>query len=392
MKNSLKNSLVLIAAVCFAAIGFVGAKTNAQTKKPAAKPTPKPTAKKSPDAKAKPVSKSAEKSKTMQTSGKTTAQKNQSKSPAKSKSATAPQPAPISKAAIGEQIIVVAAPSKIRREPKANSTQIAVAKIGKTFAVGGRNGDWYRVEYASGKSGWISGALIKNYKAGDRDKIYADIANRYFKQKTIDVGTAAEVLEFLRTAQTLIGGDDGQAELNLKRLRVLSLALKSIPAAKSDEPPYKNFLKTNEKEIVYSDPGGQWFVRSEILWDLRERFAKLPIAEEIAWDAAQNPIPGECEGYVNCYLYQIRATDGEYLSFYPNGRRAKEALKNLTDYLEPLAAELKKNAGSAPPSDISDRAEFNRFLTELRAIVSKMSDLDKEKSLRLIKQIGDDYR
>ena len=373
MKNLFKNSFVIVAVICFAAVGFVGSQINAQTKKPA-KPTPKPTAKQTPDAKAKTNSKSTEKSKT-------TAQKD------KSKTIT-----PVSKATVGEQIIVIAAASRIRQQPKTNSTQVGSVKIGKTFAVAERNGDWYRVEYASGKSGWISDALVKSYKASDRDKIYADIANRYFRQKTIDVATAAEVLEFLRTAQALVGSDDAKAEMNLKRLRVLSLALKSIPAAKSDESPYDNFLKANDKEIVYSEPGGQWFVRSEILWDLRERFAKLPIAEEIAWDAAQNPIPGECEGYVNCYLYQVRATSGEYLSFYPNGKHAKEALKNLTDYLEPLAAELKKSAAAAPPSDISDRAEFNRFLTELRTIISKMSDLDKAKPLQLIKQIGEDYR
>ena len=382
MKNSLKNFFVLIAAGCLAAVGFIGADVNAQTKKTAVKPTPKPTA--------KAKTKSTEKTQPAKTSAKTSVQKNKPKTTAKS--SPAPKSAPVSKAAIGEQIIVIAAASKIRQQPRNSSTQLASVKIGKTFSVVERSGGWYRVEYGNGKSGWISDTLVKNYKTNDRDKIYADIANRYFRQKTVDAGTAAEVLEFLRTAQALVGSDDAKAEMNLKRLRVLSLALKSIPAAKSDDAPYDNFLKANEKEIVYSEPGSQWFVRSEILWDLRTRYAKLPIAEEIAWDAAQNPIPGECEGYVNCYLYQIRATSGEYLNFYPNGKHSKEALKNLTDYLEPLAVELKKNAATAPPSDISDRAEFNRFLTELRAIVSKMSDLDKAKPLQLIKQIGEDYR
>jgi hypothetical protein len=44
------------------------------------------------------------------------------------------------------------------------------------------------------------------------------------------------------------------------------------------------------------------------------------------------------------------------------------------------------------PSDISDRAEFNKYLTELRAIISKSPFTEKSRPLQQIKQLGEAYR
>jgi hypothetical protein len=168
--------------------------------------------------------------------------------------------------------------------------------------------------------------------------------------------------------------------------------MKAVPFGKSEQSPYKTFLRAHDKEVVYSEPSGEWYVRSDLFWELHNKFTELPIAEEIAWEAAKNPIPGECEGYINCYLYLLRATDGEYLNFYPSGKYSKKALSNITNLLEPMIADLNAKTVYTPPSDISDRAEFNRFLTELRTIISKMPDVDKAKTLRQINQLGEGYK
>ena len=265
-------------------------------------------------------------------------------------------------------------------------------KLGKLLPVAEKNAAWYRVEYAAGKSGWISKTLVKDYEAERRDDIYREIADKYFKNQTPDFATAAEVCEFLATAHLLVRKDSLKADLNFRRLRLLSAALKAIPFGKGDNAPYKAFLKTNEKDVIYSDPSGEWYVRSDVYWELHNRFTALPVAEDIAWEAAQNPMPGECEGYVNCYLYHLRATDGEYLNFYPNGKYSKKALTNITNLLEPMIADLREKSVYTPPTDISDRAEFNRFLTELRTIISKMPDVDKAKTLQQINQLGEGYK
>ena len=361
MKKSYRNILIVTIAICFSAAGFVGEETSAQTKTVKSTPTPKSV--KSPTTTAKTTPKPTPKLKT-----------------------------PASQPVTGEQIIVTATASLVRREPKTSSAQLSPVKLGKTLPVSEKNAGWYKVEYAAGKSGWIPKTAAKDFAAERRDELYREITEKYSKSKTLDFATASEVSEFLETAQAFVKKDSLKADLSLRRLRVLKGALKAIPAGKGERFPYKNFLKANGKDLVYSDSSGEWYVRSDLYWEIHSRFTALPIAEEIAWEAAQNPTPSECEGYVNCYLYRLRATDGEYLNFYPNGKYSKKALTNITSLLQPIIADLNEKSVYTPPADISDRAEFNRFLTELRTIISKMPDIAKAKTLQQINQLGEGYK
>ena len=390
MKKPYRKVIILIVAVCFSAAGFFGEPASAQLKT-AAKITPTPVKKKSTTtAKATPKPQpSVVAPKTAKTPVKTkssTSQKDKSKQT--SKSVSDPKPTPT----VTEQVIVMATASRIHQQPKTNSAQLSLVKIGKTLPVTEKTPAWYRVEYADGKSGWISKTIVKNYETANRDEIYSEIADKYSRNNKLDFPAAAEVSEFLRTAQALVKKDGLKADLGFKRLQILAQAMRAVPFGKDDQQPYKNFLKAHEKEVVNSEPSGQWLVRSDLFWELHAKFTELPIAEEIAWAAAQNSIPGECEGYVNCYLYLLRATDGEYLNFYPNGKYSKKALTNITNLLEPMVADLNEKSVYTPPSDISDRAEFNRFLTELRTIISKMPDVDKAKTLQQINQLGEGYK
>ncbi len=399
MKRLHRNLFVSTLAFCFLAFNFIGEQTNAKhsgaaettatppkttpTKsvKPVSKSTPKPTpkakttpkatAKKIPDAKNKPDQKKADA---------------KNKPPAKSNDA------PKTDAKTGEQIIVTATNVTVRQQATAKSARLSSVKLGKILPVVKRGQSFYQVEYESGKTGWISTGYTRDFDGEKRETIYREIGDKYSKTKTIEMANAAEVTEFLRTAQAFAKTDEARADIAYKRFQFTAAALKAIPFGKGDQFPYKNFIKANEKDVVYSEPSGEWYVRTESLWDLHEKFVKTPLAEEIAWTAANTTIPGECEGYINCYLYNIRAQDGEYLNFYPNGKHAQQALINIGSYLEPVVADIKDKAVYTPPSDISDRAEFNRFLTELRAIVSKPSNIEKNKVLKQINDLGEGYK
>ncbi len=369
MKKLYRNAIILTIAFCFSAAGFVVIDADAQTKN-VGKSTSAPKTKKSP---AKATPKPAPKS-TPTADTKT------------EKSLTNPKPAPLL------QIIVAATASRIRQQPKTNSAQLSLVKLGKILPVSEKNAAWYRVEYAAGRSGWISKTIVKDYETERRDDIYLEIADKYSKSKTLDFATASEVYEFLGTAQLLVRKDNLQSDLSLRRLRFLSAALRAIPFGKGEQFPYKTFLKANEKYLVYSDPSAEWYVRSELFWELHTKYSALPIAEEIAWEAAKNPLPGECEGYVNCQLYALRATEAEYLNFYPNGKYSQKALELVTANFAMMIAEMNNKETFTPLADISDRAEFNRFLTELRTIISKVADVDKAKPLQQINQLGEGYK
>ena len=291
-----------------------------------------------------------------------------------------------------KQVIINVTSGRVRSAPNVQSETLKIVDIGTVFNVIGEKNNWSNVELSTDKDGWISNTITTKYDDKQRGTIYQELAEKYLKKYKLDIKTAGELLKFLPKAADEartyeIGGD-----LRLKRLFVLRSALDSIPFDKSDSPPYKEFLKENEDEVVYSEPAGKWYVRSNVIWELHSRYAAHKIGDEIAWQAALNPIPGECEGYVNCHIYSLRATSGEYLNFYPGGKHSKEALNNLTNLLEPLTADANVKKVYYSANDTSDRAEFNKLLTELRAIVAKLVYVEKNKTLAQIETIAEGYR
>lgn len=177
------------------------------------------------------------------------------------------------------------------------------------------------------------------------------------------------------------------------RLVNLNTALHKIPFGKQDKEPHRSFLKKNDKDIVYSEPAGQWYVRSDRFWDLQKKYRTLAIADKIAWTAAENPLPGECEGFVTCDLYNIRATHGEYLLRYPNGTYSRQALKKMVEYLGSMAEDASgPNKTDRGPVDSADRAEMAKTIKELRDILAKVSRPERTKVLTYLKQIEEGYK
>jgi hypothetical protein len=292
------------------------------------------------------------------------------------------------------QIIVTDLSARIRSKAAPSAPEVTQAKLGSILQVTEKTPAWYRVQFSSGSkltSGWISANSVNDLNSAGKDQIYQQIAERYYKGEGMDFATASELYDFLTRASTDLGNSKS-AEFELKRLLALRSALKAIPHGRSEQNPYRDFLKANEKSVVYSEPSGEWLVVSNLFWDLRKKYEKSPVAEQIAWEASQNPLPGECEGYVNCHLFYTRMTAGEYLSLHPNGRRNLQVLTDLTNSLEPIAASLPDKNIYIGPSDVTDRAEFNSLIAELRTIISRLPLTEKEKPLQQLKKIAEGFR
>lgn len=292
------------------------------------------------------------------------------------------------------QIIVTDVSARIRSQAKASAPELTRPKLGTILRVAEKTPAWYRVQYSAGaktSSGWISANSVNDLNAAGRNQLYRQIADRYYKSDGMDFATASELYEFLNRAGDELNGSD-TAELELKKLLALRSALRTIPAGRTGENPYRDFLKSNEKSVVYSEPAGEWYVGSNLFWDLHTKFEKSPLADQIAWEAAQNPLPGECEGYVNCYLFYGRMTSGEYLRLHPTGKKSLEALINLTNLLEPIVAGLEAKSVYTGPTDVTDRAEFNNLIAELRTIVSRLPLTEKEKPLQHLRKIAEGFR
>ena len=195
------------------------------------------------------------------------------------------------------------------------------------------------------------------------------------------------LLASLSAAQT------AAANAEYKRLVNLQAALRKIPMNRQDKEPHRSFLKRNDKYIVYSDPAGEWYVRSDRFWNLQKKYKTLAIADQIAWTAAENQLPGECEGYVPCYLSVIRMTYGEYLTLYPKGKFSRKAVQETVKslgYMADDAVSAKKNYDG--PTEAGDDAEFAKAIKDLRGILSKTKHPETAKALAQLKQIEEGYK
>jgi hypothetical protein len=281
------------------------------------------------------------------------------------------------------KVIVASVSSRIRSQASSSSAELRRVKLGTVLGVSEKKGSWSRVNYSVGGknlSGWIPSTSVTDFDATNPDEVNSQILERYYAPEGMNFDTASELFEFLTKAKT------NTADSGLKRLMSLRQALKALSQSPSKEQ--REFLKTYDNSIIYSEPSGEWYVRSELFWDLHNKFKK----DEIAWEAARNPLAGECEGYVNCHLFYIRQTDGEYLNLYPEGKRSPEALTDISNMLEPIVADLAEKSIYNGPTDVSDRAEFNKVITELRAIISKLSFVEKDKTLQQLEKIAEGFR
>ncbi len=343
MTNFYRNLLIVIAVFGFLTFALTGERADAQTKTPTPKPPPKTVS-----ATVKPT----------------------------------PKPAP------KKQVIVNVTAARVRSDKHLQSDTLEYADIGTVFTVTEETAEWSKVKLSGEREGWISKTITENFSAANKRKIYESIADKYLARKNLDFLTAANTYYFLKKA----GDETASAELELKSYKMLEKVLQLIPFDNLNDSPYKNFTDKNDNEIVYSEPAGQWIVNANRLWQLHAKNKNKPIGEEIAWQAAQTSLPGECEGYINCHIYVLRVTDGEYLNFYPSGKYSREALLNITNFLEPINQDSAQKTVYDGPYDISDRAELNKHLAELRTIVSKTPYIEKQKTISQINRIAEAFR
>jgi hypothetical protein len=232
--------------------------------------------------------------------------------------------------------------------------------------VGSAEEFWHLVSEPGGARGWVFGGLVSPFDPAQRDAVYLKLAGERLANSAATFAELSELVRFLERATREVKGRQVLAELELARLVALARSLASIPLEDLGKQPFKAWTDERAKEIVYSEPAGQWYVRAELFWTLQRKYAGLPVAERAAWEGAQTPLPGECEGYLPCYLYMEMETNGKYLKLYPRGAHADAALASLSEMLGQIVEGLRE---SDSPYEVprADRANFRRSMAALRA-------------------------
>lgn len=294
--------------------------------------------------------------------------------------------------------IVVASNVRVRSEPNTAATEVTKLQLGVVIRpveqskarekIGNAEDFWYRLALADGKEGWVFGAFTMPYDAKDRDAIYKRIASDRLKIENPNFADAADLARFLTAAAKEITEKSALSWVELSRLLAMKQAAAAIPIDQQEQSPFKEWLKANEASLVYSEPAGSWLVRSDLFWALQKKYVALPIAGQIAWEGAQNSLPGECEGYPPCHLGRINLTVGKYLQLYPRGARADEALSQIIEELKNVA-EYGALEGKAGAEDAKDaRPE----IVTLRATITKTTSAKKAEALQLLSRYEQFYR
>ena len=135
-------------------------------------------------------------------------------------------------------------------------------------------------------------------------------------------------------------GSDPRGQAALVWLQALAQVLDSIPIERTDDPIFASWLAAHDELVVYSEPAGEWLVRHEVLRKAHDDHRRSAAADEIAWIGARTGIPGECEGYVPCYVFGLNYREGEYLRRERNGRHRGEALAEIVETIQRIIDDL----------------------------------------------------
>jgi len=274
------------------------------------------------------------------------------------------------------KLIVTAAGARLRERPETAAAEVGRLALGVIVDVSERSAErvkvgtsedfWYSVSAPGGARGWVFGSLVSPFDPAQRDATYLKLAKDRLANPKANFAELSELVRFLDRATREVKNRNALAELELARLSALARSLAAMPFQELDKPPYKSWTEERDKEVVYSEPAGQWYVRAELFWNLQRKYAGLPTAERAAWEGAQTPMPGECEGYVPCYLYMENESHGKYLKLYPRGAHSDAALAAISELLGQIVESFR---GGNSPYEVprEDRASFRQSVAALRA-------------------------
>jgi hypothetical protein len=260
----------------------------------------------------------------------------------------------------------------------------AIARSTNQETIGGKTDYWYRVDLANGQTGWLFGGLLLDYNASKRQELIRQVIEARLKAENTDFADRQEIYNL--AASSLADAKDVGARAEFELLKTLALAswALSIPF-ESNRSPYREWVKTHAAQVVYNEFAGGYQLRADVLWNLEKKYHALPIAERIAWEAAQTLPPSDCEGDEVCGFF---LSEGEirYLSLYPAGAHAAEALKNVNEGLTDQVISFANEKGGDKYA-VEQRTDLKKFLTSLRLAVAKTSAPEKNELVKKLERI-----
>lgn len=285
---------------------------------------------------------------------------------------------------------------RARRAPQISAEEIVRLKLGTVVnavarstnqdTIGGKTDYWYRVTLPNNQTGWLFGGLLLDYSASQRQELLRQIIEARFQAENTEFADRQEIYNLAASAVSEAKDVSTRAEFELLKLLALANWAVTFPDNLRDKSPYREWLKAHAAEVFHNEFGGGYNLRSELLWNLEKKYHTLPIADRIAWEAAQNPQPSDCEGDEVCHFF-IVADEIKYLSLHPNGAHAAEALKDLTEVLTDEVIKF-ANAKGGDKYAVEQRTDLRKSIASLRLAAAKTSAPEKAELVKKLERIS----
>ena len=290
--------------------------------------------------------------------------------------------------------ITTVAAMRARRGPQVAAEEIMRLKLGSVVSaiarstnqdtIGGKTDYWYRVNLPNGQTGWLFGGLLRDYDSRQRAQLFREIIEDRLKAERTEFADRQEAYNLAANSMAEAKDANTRAEFELLKLLALANWAVTFPDDQRDKSPHREWLKAHAAEVIHNEFGGGYTLRTELLWNLEAKYKTLPIADRIAWEAAQNLEPSDCEGDEVCYFFQHEG-EIKYLSLHPKGAHAGKALKNLTEALTDAVIEMANGKGG-DKYVVEQRADLRKALTSLRAAVAKTSAPERTELIRKLEK------
>lgn len=284
---------------------------------------------------------------------------------------------------------------RVRRSPQVAAEEVVRLKLGTVVNaiarsanqdnVAGKTDYWYRVNLPNGDTGWLFGGLLLDYNAGKREELVRQIIEARLKAENTDFADRQEIYNLAASSLAEAKEVSTRAEFELLKTLAVANAAVTFSAEQSNKSPYREWLKVHGAEVVSNEFAGGYQLRADVLWNLERKYHNLPIADRIAWEAAEMFPPSDCEDDEVCHLFLY---DGEikYLSLHPTGAHVAEALKNIDEVLSDEVIKVANDKGG-DKYVVEQRVELNKMLASLRLAIAKLTAPEKDEITRKLNQV-----
>lgn len=285
---------------------------------------------------------------------------------------------------------------RARRAPQVAGEEIMRLKLGTVISaiarstnqdtIGGKSDYWYRVNLPNGETGWLFGGLLLDYDSRQREQLLRQIIEARLKAENTEFADRQEIYNLAANSIGEAKDANTRAEFELLKLLALANWAVSVPDNLRDKSPYREWHKAHDAEVIANEFGGGYNLRTELLWNLETRYHTLPIADRIAWEAAQNPQPSDCESDEVCHFF---LTEGEirYLRLHPAGAHAAEAIKDLNGALTDDVINTANGKGGDKYA-VEQRTALKKSLAALRLAIAKTSGPEKTELVKKLARIN----